>query len=306
MTTLPRRPWRAWAADGAAWALVLAGLCLVGGDSAADGPAVAFIGIWTGIVTVASTLWKIGSTAVTVAVKYAIVGLRWAVNNLTRLIVSGLKKSAVFLARNVQTLGRFLRNGFVALVRNVQRAALWLKGTLTHIFRPVLQFLDRVKGYIRRIYDRFIKPVLDVIEIMRRVFRLLGYLGIDWARALDRKLGQLENLITLPFEWVVGKINELIGVINRIVTADGLLQRLVLINSLLRDYPMTTNMWWNGQIRPLHDYEAARYSKRPLQVPTDQAIRDLDQHLTTRDADVSPLIDEVAASIRLTLSRRGR
>lgn len=298
-----RQPWRrVWAELALGVVVALVVRALEPPDATAP-VSVAFIGIWSGIVAVASTLWKIGSTAVTVAIKYAIVGLRWAVNNLTRLIVSGLKKSAVFLARNVMTLGRFIRTGFVALVRNMQRAALWLKGTLTNIFGPVLRFLDRVKGYVRRIYDRFVKPVLDFIEITRRIFRLLGYLGIDWARAIDRKLGQLENLISLPFEWVVGKINELIGVINRIVTVDGLLQRVMLLTSLLRDYPMTTNMWWNGQTRPLNEFEEARYRKVPETIEPAAVAAEMRQHFATGDAEVSPLIREMVQSLRLTLQR---
>jgi hypothetical protein len=307
MTTIPRRPWRLWAAE-LALALLLALLLRACALDAAAGPvSVAFIGLWSGIVAVASTLWKIGSTAVTVAIKYAIVGLRWAVNNLTKLIVSGLKKSAVFIARNVMTLGRFIRTGFVALVRNMQRAALWLRGTLTNIFGPVLRFLDRVKGYVRKIYDRFVRPVLDFIEITRRIFRLLGYLGIDWARAIDRALGRLENIITLPFDWLVGKINELIGLVNRIITVDGLLQRVMLINSLLRDVTYTNRIFWNSQSTSLSSGQIEAAKLRHAFPDPEDYDDELKRYLETRSGPMAPVVDEmIADSVLIGERLRGR
>ena len=222
---------------------------LCGGADVDGGPALAFLPIWGAIVTAASWVWRIGSRAVTVAIKAMITALQWAVTNLTRLIVAGLKKTAVFLARTAKATWRLIQRGLKATLRALDRAFTWLKSTLDHIFRPVLDFLDRVRIYVRDFYRKWVRPVLDAIEITRRVFQLLGWFGLDWAKAIDRKLQQLEDIITFPFDWLVTKVNELTSWVNRIVTLDGLLQRVMLLRSLIRDAVPTNNLWWNAQTK---------------------------------------------------------
>ena len=301
----PRPPRRAWAGVAALVAVALVVRLGVGAD-VDGGPALAFIGIWHGIVVAAGWIWKIGSKAVTVAIKAMITALQWAVTNLTRLIVAGLKKTAVFLARTAKATWRLIQRGLKATLRALDRAFTWLKSTLDHIFRPVLDFLDRVRIYVRDFYRKWVRPVLDAIEITRRVFQLLGWFGLDWAKAIDRKLQQLEDIITFPFDWLVTKVNEVINVVNRIVTLDGLLQRVVLLRSLLRDFQYTTNALFNGVNTPTSALRLERYTKQPKVTPVEDVIDDMRAHFESRSSELSPLIDEMAQTIRLTLQRRGR
>ena len=67
----------------------------------------------------------------------------------------------------------------------------WLK----RVFRPLFAFLLRLRRELLNFYVKFIRPVLDVIEAIRFGLQLLGRLGVEWAKELDRKLAQLENAI---------------------------------------------------------------------------------------------------------------
>lgn len=305
MTPRPPLP-RLRPLDLAAACVVALVVSTLDGALGPPGVSVAFFGIFGAIVTAVSSIWRVARGAVTATLKIAIEGIRWAVNNLTRFVVAGLKKSAVFIQRSMQTFYRWLQRSFRSLVRMLDRAVTWLHGTLTRIFQPILDWIDRAKAWIRRIYDRFVRPILDLIEVSRRVLRVLAYLGVDWARALDRQLARIEQLITFPFEWVVSKLNEVVGWINRIVTVDGLLQRVILLNSLFRDYTLTTNMWWTGQQRPLTPAEEASYLARPRRQLPDQAIADLRLHFSTGTALVSPVIRETAQSISQAWRRTGQ
>lgn len=299
---LPRLSW------GACLALLLAAVLLahVAEGRSDDRPAYAFIGIWQGIVAAASWIWRIGSKAVTVAIKAMITALQWAVTNLTRLIVAGLKKTAVFLARTAKATWRLIQRGLKATLRALDKAYHWLKNTLDNIFSPILDFLERVRVYIRDFYRKYVRPVLEAIEITRRVFQLLGYFGLDWAKAIDKKLQQLEDIITYPFDWVVAKLNETISWVNRIATLDGLLQRVTLLRSLLRDFQYTTNMFLNGLSQPISAWRLESYTKKPKPLPVEAAIDDMRGHFSDRSSELSPLIDEVVASLRLTWQRGRR
>lgn len=278
------------------------------GDGADDGgPARAFIPIWAGIVTAASWIWKIGSKAVTVAIKATLTALQWALTNLTRLVVAGLKKTAVFLARTAKATWRLIQRGLKATLRALDRALTWLKSTLDHIFRPVLDFLDRVRIYIRDFYRKWVRPVLEAIEITRRVMQLLGYFGLDWAKAIDRKLQQLEDIITLPFDWLVLKVNELTSWVNRIVTLDGLLQRVMLLRSLIRDVVPTSNLFWNAHTRTLSGGEIDAAGKRHAQRPVEEIDDELMDYLERGGGPLDPVISEmVAESVLIARRLRGQ
>ena len=289
-------------------AVVVAALVLrvLGWSSGGDGLSWAFLGFVQGAIVIGAAVWRWVSRAVTAATKALIRVIQWTLNNLVRVVVASIKKTAVFFARVAAATGRFIKRAWVTTVRSLQRAVIWLKGTLSNIFRPVFDFLNRMKDHIKRFYIRFVRPVLDVIEFARHAFRLLGYLGVDWARRLDAKLGQIEALISLPFEWAIGKINEIIGVLNRLVLANGLLQRLPLLLSLMRDYPQTTNMFFNGLTRPMSGLERARWELRPRRVPARTALEDVERHVIYQDSDNTPAINEIVTSIRLTLDQRRR
>ena len=64
--------------------------------------------------------------------------------------------------------------------------------------------------------------------------RILSSLGVAWARKLDAQLGAIEDKIERPFRYVLAKVNEIVNLVNRVITADGLFQRAALIRSLGR------------------------------------------------------------------------
>ncbi len=130
---------------------------------------------------------------------------------------------------------------------HVKRLYGWLRTT----FQPVFDFLQRVRTELLAYYERFVRPFLDVVDYVRAGLRILGTLGVDWAKALDRKLGEWESVITENFLRVLGYLNRITDIPNSIVTVNGLFQRLPLLRSLDRDAGYWIRMWWAKQIRPL-------------------------------------------------------
>jgi len=127
-----------------------------------------------------------------------------------------------FLGRVVARVGRafgdFARtiaNGAQSLWSHVVRPAI---DAVRTFFTRIQQFLDKVTAPIRAILEKInraldwvwtkiIAPVLDVIEKVRLVLKLLAELGFEWAAKLDAFLLELETRIYESFRQVRDVLN---------------------------------------------------------------------------------------------------
>lgn len=140
----------------------------------------------------------------------------------------------------VDIVPKFLRWTYDKLLR----FSAWLKDK----FAPVFRWLKLVKDHIDSIYKTFVRPIVDTIEFIRAVNRVLVAFHVDLLQSLDAVLAQIEQRIEAPFLWVRQKITFLENWIDRIVTIDGLFQKLTLITSLSRYAPHWIAGFWNRQI----------------------------------------------------------
>lgn len=199
-------------------------------------PAVAFLGF---LILIGSLIWK----GLEVAGKVTLEVLKWVVANLS-LVVTKLKNGLAALGSSLlQALKRtwdftraiyddVLKPAWQKFWNLFDRLRTWLKDT----FGPVLDWLQTVRKYVVDFWSTYVKPWLDLIDVTRKLLRVLSSLGLEWAKALDDRLGRLEAEIQKPFTFLLQQINTVIGVVNTIMTAGGLFQRLVLVRSLARDY----------------------------------------------------------------------
>lgn len=236
---------------------------------------------------------------------YALEGVRSGIVDLGRKLVDGLLVVAWQFARvwdwithNVGRIFRSLYDMLSAVVQRIQRV-------LDRIFGPILEFLDRVRFWVNKIYRDFVRPILDIIELVRVFTRTLAQFGVDWARELDAKLAELERRIQEPFTFILGKLNEISNWINRIVTLDGFLQRVTLLRSLLRDAVELTNIGLNQLHTPLDGTGRDRYGRewRHREIPVVAA--EARAYIVHGDGPDRGRIDEHWADLRIRLTRYG-
>jgi len=207
------------------------------------------------------------------AVGHAVlVALTWSVEALwymARELAVGLKWFAVQFLETGKKLWSFTRGLFTNVLRpawqKFWKFVDWARRTLDDLFRPVFRFLETVRAEFLKYYARFVRPVLDSLDLARKVLRVFSTLGLDWARRLDDELARIQERIDAPFQFVLGKINEVINLVNRVVTANGLFQRLALVRSIERDFvvlgeeyarlrhPLISDDEWNArrkQVQP--------------------------------------------------------
>ena len=97
------------------------------------------------------------------------------------------------------------------------------------------------------------------------------------------------------------KVNEVINIVNRIVTADGLFQRVALIRSMARDYKYAwkaiTAPWVKDQTPPKDADVIKGVTGKPL--PT--VASDIRAYLRDGSGPDAALLDEMAAQWRIYL-----
>ena len=229
-------------------------------------------GAWVqvAIMAVVEAFKWLGDKAVTIAM---------VVWHATRIVGSAIVRFAVgvghILGKVYHLFAQFwsqVLRPFISFVwRNIDRLHKWLKDT----FGPTLRFLELLRRRVFEIYDRYFRPILDTIDVVRGTLRLLATFRLAWARELDRKLAELQDAILLPIREVMLRLNEAMNWINRIVTLDGLFQRLTLLASLIEYERNVLNHWWNAQTRPLTDDERADMLARRKVPPADVTFREL-------------------------------
>lgn len=182
----------------------------------------------------------------------------------------------------------------------IDRARHWLED----FFRPIFEFLRRIREEILKFYDKWVRPILDTIEIARKALSVFKALGFEWAKKLDALLVQVEEKINAPFLFALQKLNEVINIIDRIVTADGLFQRLALIRSLERDVRYVSRAFINWRAAAVADDSYARIKQRASQRTFRDITRDTEEALQTGGGRYGPIVSEAVAQWRLYLDGR--
>lgn len=226
-------------------ALALA-LNAINGPRPADAPLCAF---WFLLVSIASAIWR----GLEAAGRIALQALAWSVKALWAFATAtynGLKAAAAAIRVGLKTSWEFLRTTYDDVLKPAwQHLYRWFqkfRDWLDRTFAPVLKWLHDLRDHLLDFYARWIRPWLDLINVTRHALRVLSTFGLAWARALDRRLGDLEARLERPFSVLLAKVNEVINLVNRVVGFDGLLQRAALIRSIVRDYDLT----WRAIVNP--------------------------------------------------------
>jgi hypothetical protein len=240
----------------------------------------------------------IGSAAVTVAVTIAqaAIMIGTAIAHFAVLIAGVFARVWGFLA---DFWGKALRPFLDWSWKHIQALHAWLKST----FGPAIKFLESVRQQIDKFYKKWVKPIVDTIDAVRRVMQLLAQLHVPFAREIDAKLGALEQRIVAPIREVYARLNEAMNWINRIVDFNGYFQRLTLIASLMRYQRDALKVWWTSIHKPLAGAKLEEYRK-PLETRTiEQVSADARAYVVLHDGPDVGRIDEHVDDLRLRLQR---
>jgi hypothetical protein len=174
--------------------------------------------------------------------------VRDGIVTVAKQLVIGLWRLGRSLARALRSLAVLAFHGVKTFLTWTYQQILKLHTWLKEFFGPILKRLKELKDRIQAFYKTFVRPIIDAIEFIRQLNRILQVFHINLLTKLDTTLQQIEQRIEQPFTWVTQKITWLENWIDRIVTLDGLFQRVTLIMSMSRYAPAWMNGFWNRQI----------------------------------------------------------
>lgn len=225
--------------------------------------------------------------------------LREHLLQLSQEIYKGLKETAKALARNVVAIARLLRDGLKTFVRWAARHIQALHQYLKDKLGPALRFLEKLRKRIQGFYQTYVRPVLDVIDFIRQLNRVLEIFHITVLSGLDSVLAEIERRINEPFIWVTQQITRLDNWLDRIIGLDGLYQKFTLLASLRRYGPAWIRNFWSDQITPPRGRDGS--PERTGGYPPHDSVRDrlvLIEYFETGGGDAAGRIDELKIILR--------
>lgn len=243
----------------------------------ADSPSYAFFGL----ITLGLAIWGALKNAFSAA--KAIAGTTWSIlqpiwntiKSVTKTVATGLAHAGD-LFRKVASIGRtlwskVLRPAITGLYTNMRD----FSRNLAKWFRPVVDSIVMARAKLQEWHDAHIKPILDSIDVTRRVLSIFTHYHSHVAQALDDKLSFIEGQIKEPFRLYLEKLNETLDWVNRIVTFDGVMNRSFLLKTIFSYRRDLTNFGLSGLARPLTPAEQAAYDKAHPRIKFEQHVQDM-------------------------------
>jgi len=139
--------------------------------------------------------------------------------------------------------------------------------------------MHKVREWMDEYYDKYARPVLQYIQLVRQYLAILRLFNIKWADKLDGILGRIQAKIFEPYLYIMRQINGLANWINVILTISGTFQaplwinsakrydsygRRILLNSLARPGGVPGVVQTQGPRAPMNDAQSLQEAQRLL------------------------------------------
>ena len=246
-----------------------------------------------------------GSTGATVG--RAIVNLQSDLGTLGGSLKDFVGEMRDWLGTLVKLLDRLRDSALVPLVKWLREKMKWLKDWLKRTFGPLLKILKTIRARVLDVYTRFIRPILDVIDVLRFFLQTLKRLGVEWAGELDVRLGKLENAIVSNFTTILSHLNRVIDVVDSVITLELLFQRVPFLRTLVRDAKYLNRIWWHVNLDKFPEPEGRNgegelIDRRPIA----QDVGELREFFTSGGGPRAGIVRELRAVIIAAAEGRGK
>lgn len=194
--------------------------------------------------------------------------VKMQVDKLTHdLIKTGdmLKRFAWTIAYALGTLLQALHDIWVGFLDQLwtllKKIAHALVRLLTDVFPRLLRWLSILQHRLDELYAKYVRPILNYLQIVRKYLGILAALHVPFARKLDQWIVRIEGQIIAPYLRVRQWLGAMGNYWNVLLTAGGIIQRAMLLNSMFAWGADWINLWWvmqSGQV-------AGRPAPAPIQ-----------------------------------------
>ncbi len=254
--------------------------------------------ISTAVLTILSAIASIFTGGMAALTKNAINQLRdaisWVADNLSR--VAG--RIARWVDSAMRGLAYVWRNIIRPVLLHIQQIFDRVRRLIDRVLKPYLDFMERIRRQILMIYNLYFRPIIQLIESLRKMLAILRLAHIKFADKLDAQLARLEAKISWPVQEALRRTSVTGRWINVLLTAKMLLQQPILVNSLVAYDGAWINHFYNAQSKPLTPAEKAElYAERP-EVTPEMAAQQVRDYFTTGGGPIALEIQDALAYVR--------
>jgi len=169
-----------------------------------------------------------------------------------------------FVWKFVTTLFADISKGFKWIWNTVIKGALTkivsvyvkVRDWLTKFLGPVLRWIQKIRKWVDWAFNKYVRPVLRLIGLLRQFLTIFRLLGAKWATRLDRILAQIQNDILKGYTLLRAELNKVTTYLQLIVDPSAILRRNPLFAALIRSAPEIRNMLLKVEQRDLTNAEA--------------------------------------------------
>lgn len=97
----------------------------------------------------------------------------------------------------------------------------------------------------RKIFDTFFKPIITIVDDIRRFSGVVGVFNKGLASRLNLMFLRVEGYLLLPMNTGFSRINMLGGIFGGFLTRLGYLDRATMLNSIWRDFGLLRGILYN-------------------------------------------------------------
>lgn len=157
----------------------------------------------------------------------------------------------------------------------------WVKKVYAAISGPIKLWQQT----IHNLYDKFFRPVVQVIDSLRVMVNMIGIFDRKLAAKLDQALWQIEAKVLSPITYLQQRLNLIASMMRATLTQLGYLDRPLLLESLRKNAAIA----WHVLLNPLDKPEAT------APAPPAVSVQQLDNNfMQWYKADTGPVADAVS------------
>lgn len=159
-----------------------------------------------------------------------------ATNSTWANLVSGttfLYNALGFLSRFIEKLISILVRGITHIISDILHGHLLqalkdiqkLFHDLHDLFKPILDFIDKLRGWYYKYIYPWVKLVENILSFIRVVLSAFRLLGAKWAAKLDADIAKIQGWISQLNQGVVGTLNSISTWMNFALDPFGIIRK---------------------------------------------------------------------------------
>lgn len=226
-----------------------------------------------------------------------------AVQTLQGAVAAAIQQTTALLWTIAYAFGKLLQwvhDAFVGFLTTLwqllKKIAGWMKELFTNVLPKLLNVINRLRQFLNQIYLKYIRPILVWLQYFRRFLAILSLFHITWATKLDQWLVKLQGKIIAPYLYVLRTLNGIGTWVNLVVTAQGVIQRAVFVNTMYAYQADWINLWWTAQSATVASFPLAPPGSSDQGAPLSQVSAEFSLWVQTGTGEFAqPAADSNAA-----------